>query len=44
VYGLQLVNAHMKRALGTLTQWEDYDRATATIPEDFVVKLGEAVV
>ena len=44
VYGLQLVNAHMRRALGTLTQWEDYDRATATIHEDVVGNFAEAVI
>ena len=44
VYGLQLVNAHMKRALGTLTAWDDYARATSTIHEDVVDKLGEAVL
>lgn len=43
VYGLQLVNAHMRRALGTLTQWDDYAKATETILEDVVGKLGEAV-
>jgi hypothetical protein len=42
VYGLQLLNAHMKRALGTLTSWEDYARATTTINEDVVGSLGEA--
>ena len=34
VYGLQLVNAHMKRALGTLTEWEDYARATQAFQEN----------
>lgn len=34
VYGLQIVNAHMRRALGTLTPYEDYARATESIPED----------
>ncbi|KAF4633057.1 hypothetical protein G7Y89_g5068 [Cudoniella acicularis] len=33
VYGLQFTNAHMQRALGTLTPWEQYARATETIPE-----------
>jgi len=33
VYGLQLVNAHMRRALGTLTPWEVYRKATEdTLP------------
>jgi hypothetical protein len=42
VYGLQLLTAHHKRALGTLTAWEDYARATTTIKEDDVlVKLSE---
>ncbi|KAF1354616.1 neutral trehalase short isoform [Delphinella strobiligena] len=32
VYGLQLVNAHMRRALGTLTPWEVYRKATEETP------------
>lgn len=28
MYGLQLVNAHMRRSLGTLTPWEIYRKAT----------------
>lgn len=27
VYGLQIINAHMRRTLGTLTPWEQYDKA-----------------
>ena len=27
VYGLDIVNIHMKRALGTLTPWDTYHRA-----------------
>ena len=30
VYGLTLLNAHMKRALGTCTDWDTYLKATAT--------------
>lgn len=35
VYGLQMTNAHMRRALGTLTPWEQYAKATShgVIPE-----------
>ena len=40
VYGLQIVSAHMKRALGTLTAWEDYARATSVILEDNVSVLS----
>ena len=32
VYGLQMVNAHMRRALGTLTPWEVYRKATEDVP------------
>ena len=28
VFGLQFMNEHMQRALGTLTPWEQYARAT----------------
>lgn len=28
VYGLQLVNAHMKRALGAITDWETFAKVT----------------
>ena len=28
VYGLTIINAHMKRALGTLTPWETFKRMT----------------
>jgi len=28
IYGLTLVSAHMKRALGTLTTWDDFVKAT----------------
>lgn len=28
VYGLQFTTAHMQRALGTLTPWKNYARAT----------------
>ncbi|ESZ96507.1 neutral trehalase [Sclerotinia borealis F-4128] len=27
VYGLQIINAHMRRTLGTLTPWEQYNKA-----------------
>ncbi|CAG8958556.1 hypothetical protein HYFRA_00009872 [Hymenoscyphus fraxineus] len=33
VFGLEFTNAHMQRALGTLTPWSDYARATEGIPE-----------
>lgn len=29
VYGLTIVNSHMKRALGTCTPWETFRKATA---------------
>jgi hypothetical protein len=28
VYGLQIINAHMRRALGTLTMYDAYAKAT----------------
>ncbi|KAK6406443.1 alpha,alpha-trehalase nth1 [Oleoguttula sp. CCFEE 5521] len=28
VYGLQIVNAHMKRALGAITEWDTFKKAT----------------
>lgn len=28
VYGLQIVNAHMKRALGAITPWDAFQKAT----------------
>ena len=28
VYGLTLINAHMKRAMGALTTWDTYVKAT----------------
>lgn len=31
VYGLQIVNAHMRRTLGTLTPWDQYKKATDTL-------------
>lgn len=30
VYGLTIVNTHMKRALGTCTPWETFRKATET--------------
>jgi hypothetical protein len=30
VYGLQITNAHMRRALGTLTPYPQYAKATET--------------
>lgn len=27
VYGLQIINAHMRRTLGTLTPWDQYNKA-----------------
>jgi hypothetical protein len=30
VYGLGFTNAHMQRAIGTLTDWDSYAKATAT--------------
>ena len=34
VYGLQIVNAHMKRALGAVTPWNTFKRMTDTEYED----------
>ncbi|KAF2647572.1 glycoside hydrolase family 37 protein [Lophiostoma macrostomum CBS 122681] len=31
IYGLTLVSAHMKRALGTLTTWDDFVKATEAL-------------
>lgn len=29
VYGLEILNAHMRRALGAITPWETYTKAIA---------------
>ena len=29
VYGLEILNAHMRRALGAITPWETYKKAIA---------------
>lgn len=34
VYGLTIVSSHMQRALGTLTPWSQYARATNTVSEN----------
>ncbi|CAL3967650.1 hypothetical protein PZA11_003900 [Diplocarpon coronariae] len=33
VYGLQMISAHARRALGTLTTWDVYERVTSQISE-----------
>ncbi|KAH6674285.1 putative neutral trehalase [Halenospora varia] len=33
VFGLTFMNAHMQRSIGTLTPWDNYNRATSTIYE-----------
>lgn len=40
VYALQIVNAHMKRALGAVTPWDTFKRMTeaAEDPVDFLHK------
>ena len=30
VYGLDILNAHQRRALGAVTPWETYSKAVAT--------------
>lgn len=35
IYGLTLVSAHMKRALGTLTTWDDFVKATEALDIDY---------
>ncbi|RKF79720.1 Neutral trehalase [Golovinomyces cichoracearum] len=35
IYGLTIINSHMQRALGTLTPWEQYARATNTLSGNF---------
>lgn len=34
VYGLQLLPAHARRAIGTLTEWETYEKATTAVSEN----------
>jgi alpha,alpha-trehalase len=34
VFGLQFMDAHARRCLGTLTDWEQFEKATAQISED----------
>ena len=34
VYGLSLINVHMKRALGTLTPWTTFEKATQMKAEE----------
>jgi hypothetical protein len=42
VYGLQIVDAHQRRALGTLTPWDKYAKAIGTINEGSFSKLDPA--
>ncbi|KAH9906610.1 trehalase [Xylariomycetidae sp. FL2044] len=39
VYGLQFINAEMKRALGTLTPWETYEKAMREREEKLLQEL-----
>lgn len=41
VYGLTIINGHMRRALGTLVDWDAYARSTMdiAIPEDDVFQI-----
>jgi hypothetical protein len=47
IYGLTKITLHMKRALGTLTPWKDFERATqtqtifesSTTPEEDEIKI-----
>jgi len=44
VYGMSFLPMHMRRALGTLTPWETYERATEVKLngfEDGVIREGE---
>jgi hypothetical protein len=41
VVGLQIVNAHMKRALGAMTPWDTFYQATKTHVDDEII--SEAV-
>lgn len=40
VYGLQFVNTEMKRALGTLTPWDTYERAQQLREEKILSDLA----
>lgn len=40
VYGLQFVNTEMKRALGTLTPWDTYERAQKLREEKILSDLA----
>jgi alpha,alpha-trehalase len=40
VYGLQMVNAHMRRALGTLTPYETFIKAVKGNREKALAELG----
>lgn len=40
VYGLQIVNAHMRRALGTLTPYETFVRAIEQNNEKHLAELS----
>jgi len=35
VYGLQMCSAHMRRALGTLTPWDAFNKALNSITEKY---------
>jgi alpha,alpha-trehalase len=37
VVGLQVVNAHMKRALGAMTPWETFYKATKMQVDDEII-------
>lgn len=40
VYGLQIVNAHMRRALGTLTPYETFSKAVEQLEEKHLAELS----
>jgi alpha,alpha-trehalase len=40
VYGLQIVNAHMRRALGTLTPYPTFIKAIEANDEKALAQLG----
>lgn len=40
VYGLQIVNAHMRRALGTLTPYDTFIKAIEANDEKALANLG----
>ena len=44
VYGLTIVNTHMRRALGALTPWDAFKKATENVDTNSAGDLEYAVV